>query len=378
MKKLKNNELSPLEKEQNVSVPFNSISQKPGNIETALTRYLLDGNSAFPILSDKEMNMGEVRYDTPHLKKHKANTFIVSILPVALQSAFKSLFAEKFPQYAEDGHGAVVFNGSTCLENIFYNKIETLASANQFPDILITTDINSLYHRTSRLLNDRNFETFHYPLHSAYTGTNISHPSNVFGFLAAEALVMVVDKSKYNNTRPPQEWYELLNPSLKSSIAFCGDKDFHCNTVFLHFVKEYGYGAINELSKNALVRAHPEEMLQLIDSGNKIDASVYVMPYSYAKRIQNLFDFEIIWPNDGAILIPVQLLVKKGAFEKYKDVIRFLTGEEVGKMFEEYGLVATNSKVKNQFPGEKLNWIGWDFIRNSELHAIKEKIREFL
>jgi len=378
MKKFKINEVSPLEEELNVSVPFNSMTQKPGNAETSTTRELLGGSSIFPIMSDKEMNMGVVRYDTPHLKKHKANTFIVSILPVALQPAFKSLFAEKFPHYAEDGHGSVVFNGSTYLENVFYNKIETLTSASQFPDILISTDVNSLYHRSSRLLNDRNFETFHYSLHSAYAGTNIKHPANVFGFLGAEAMVMVVDRSKYENTQLPREWYELLSPSLKSSIVFCGDRDFHCNTVFLHFVKEYGYEAVNLLSKNSLIRIHPEEMLHSIDSGNKINASIYVMPYSYAKNIQNKLDYEIIWPNDGAILLPIQLLIKKGTLEKHKEVIRFLMGEEVGKMFEEHGLVATNSKVKNQFPSRKLNWIGWDFLKKNELTTIKEKIREFL
>ena len=378
MKKFKINDVSPLEEELNVSVPFNSMTQKPGNVETSTTRELLGGGSVFPIMSDKEMNMGVVRYDTPHLKKHKANTFIVSILPVALQPAFKSLFAEKFPHYAEDGHGSVVFNGSTYLENVFYNKIETLTSASQFPDILISTDVNSLYHRSSRLLNDRNFETFHYSLHSAYAGTNIKHPANVFGFLGAEAMVMVVDRSKYENTQLPREWYELLSPSLKSSIVFCGDRDFHCNTVFLHFVKEYGYEAVNLLSKNSLIRIHPEEMLHSIDSGNKINASIYVMPYSYAKNIQNKLDYEIIWPNDGAILLPIQLLIKKGTLEKHKEVIRFLMGEEVGKMFEEHGLVATNSKVKNQFPSRKLNWIGWDFLKKNELTTIKEKIREFL
>ena len=378
MKKFKINYVSPLEEELNVSVPFNSMTQKPGNVETSTTCELLGGGSVFPIMSDKEMNMGVVRYDTPHLKKHKANTFIVSILPVALQPAFKSLFAEKFPHYAEDGHGSVVFNGSTYLENVFYNKIETLTSASQFPDILISTDVNSLYHRSSRLLNDRNFETFHYSLHSAYAGTNIKHPANVFGFMGAEAMVMVVDRSKYENTQLPREWYELLSPSLKSSIVFCGDRDFHCNTVFLHFVKEYGYEAVNLLSKNSLIRIHPEEMLHSIDSGNKINASIYVMPYSYAKNIQNKLDYEIIWPNDGAILLPIQLLIKKGTLEKHKEVIRFLMGEEVGKMFEEHGLVATNSKVKNQFPSRKLNWIGWDFLKKNELTTIKEKIREFL
>jgi len=230
-------------------VSFGSLTQKVGNVETTITKKLLDGSSEFPILSDKEMNLGMVRYDTPHLKKHKANTFIVSILPVELQQAFKSLFAEKFPQYAADGHGSVVFNGSTQLENIFYNKIETLASVSQFPDILITTDINSLYHRSSRFLNDRNFETFNHSLNSMYADTKINHPAKVFGYLGAEALVMVVDKVKYETTQPPAEWYELLNPALINSIVFCGDRDFHCNTVFAHFVKEYGYEAINQLAK---------------------------------------------------------------------------------------------------------------------------------
>jgi ABC-type Fe3+ transport system substrate-binding protein len=119
-------------------------------------------------------------------------------------------------------------------------------------------------------------------------------------------------------------------------------------------------------------------MLHSINAGNKIKASVYVMPYSYAKEIRNKLDYEIIWPNDGAILIPVQLLVKKGASEKYKDVIRFLMGEEVGKMFYEHGLIAANSKAANEFPGKKLNWIGWNFLKNGELHAIKERIRELL
>lgn len=378
MRKLKNKEVSLLEKEGIDSVSFDSISQKPGNVETSITRELITGSTAFPIISDKEMNMGIVRYDTPHLKKHKANTFIVSILPVNLQTSFKSLFAEKFPQYAEEGHGSIVFSGSTCLENVFYKQIETLTSIHQFPDILITNDINSLYHHTGRLMNSRNFESFHFPLHSIYADSKISHPFKIFGYLASEALVMVVDKSKYENSQIPREWYELLNPSLKNSIVFCGDRDFHCNTIFSHFVKNYGYEAINQLTKNTLIRIHPEDMLNSIHTDNKINASVYVMPYSYAKQIQNKIDYNIIWPDDGAILIPIQMLIKKGTLEKYKDVIRFLTGEDVGKMFESHGLIATNSKVSNQFPCNKLNWIGWDFLQNNDLKSMKEQIRKLL
>jgi len=127
-----------------------------------------------------------------------------------------------------------------------------------------------------------------------------------------------------------------------------------------------------------LLRIHPEEMLLSIHSGNKINASIYVMPYSYAKNIQNNLNYEIVWPNDGAILIPIQMLVKRGASEKYKDLIRFLIGKEVGEMLEQHGLVAANAKVKNEFPGTKLNWIGWNFIRNCDMHAMKEDIRRRL
>ena len=378
MKKVKKDEMPQVDENLMEIVSFGSLCQKPGNRETNITKNLLEGSAAFPVLSDKEMNVGVLRYDTPHLKKHKASTFIVSILPLELQAAFRTLFAEKFPQYADEGHGSVVFSGSTHQENIFYNKIETLASASQFPDILITTDLNSLYHRSSRLLNDRNFETFNYALNSMYADTKISHPARVFGYLGAEALVLVAHKAKYETTQPPREWYELLNPALRSSIVFSGDRDFHCNTVFAHFVKEYGYEALKQLGKNTLTRIHPEEMLLTINEGNKIDASIYVMPYSYAKKIENNLDYEIIWPNDGAILLPVQMLVKRGAFDKYKDVIRFLIGREVGELLEQHGLVAANAKVNNALPGTKLNWIGWNFIRNCDMHALKEDIRRHL
>lgn len=378
MKKLKKNEIFSLGEDMNVAVPFGAMSQKPGNIETSITKDLLEGNSLFPIMSDKEFNMGTVRYDTPHLKKHKAKTFIVSMLPVTLQPTFKALFEERFPEYAPDGHGSIIFKGSTYLENVFYKQIETLTSANQFPDILITTDINSIYHRTSRLLNDRNFDTFNYPVHPIFAGTKIEHPYKLFRFLAAEALVLVVDKSKYDTTQLPREWYELLNPLLEKSIVFCGDRDFHCNTIFSHFVKDFGYDAVKQLTKNTLIRIHPEEMLLSINGGNKINASVYVMPYSYAKNICNQIDFQIIWPEDGAILIPIQMLVKKGAAEKHKEVIRFLTGTDMGKLFEEHGLIATNAKVKNQLPSNKLNWIGWNFLKQIDLRTMKEEVRKLL
>jgi hypothetical protein len=319
--------------------------------------------------------------ETALKKKNKyACPFIISVWPLAFQSAFKKLFAKTFPQYTGNGDGSVIFTGSVNYNNILYQRIERLTSTDQLPDILITYDFNTIYHRGFKrcLFNNRNFETLDFPMHSIYSNTNFKHPSKLIGMLASDALVMVIDRSKFEKKQAPREWYELLNHSLTNGIVLCGDRDYFCNTFYYHFVKNYGFEALKALYNNTLARIHPEEMLQSIHDGNTLEASVYVMPYSYAKNIQIKFDYQIIYPEDGAMLIPIQMLVKKGTYEKNEDIIRFLTGEQLGAKLEQYGFIATNPDTCKQYPGTKLNWIGWDFIENGDLYKTKEKIREML
>ena len=82
----------------------------------------------------------------------------------------------------------------------------------------------------------------------------------------------------------------------------------------------------------------------------------------------------MIWPNDGALLIPIQLLVKKGAYRQHQEVIKFLTGEIAGKIFERQGLLATHPDTCREYPQHKLSWMGWNFLENSNLAIMKEDI----
>jgi hypothetical protein len=311
-------------------------------------------------------------------KPEYTKPFIISILPLAFQSAFKDLFSKTFPQHAGNSNGSVILTGSVNYDNIFYHYIEAITSTEQLPDILITSDFNSLYHRGFKrcLLNSKNFETLNIPMHSIYSHIDFAHPSQLFGMIASDALVMVVDKWKFGNRCLPREWYELLSPTLHKSVAFCGDRDFFCNTTYFHFVKNFGYAVLNQLVNNTLTRIHPEEMLHSIHLGNKIGASVYVMPYSYAMNIQDKLDYQVVWPEDGAILIPMQMLIKKGTSEKHQEVIDFITGKALGTELEKKGFIATNPETSKLHSGTKLNWIGWDFIDHCDLNKMKHKIRE--
>lgn len=357
--------------------PLERVSQKPANASSDSVEWLQGGD--FPVFSGKEFPAGMMGYDTPHLSKHdRIETFMVVVLPEILQDDFRRLFGQKFPHYAGEGKGTVFFQGHTRSENVFYNRLSQLDDIRLFPDILITSDVNNLYHHAPGLICEDHFESFRCAFNPAFSGSGIEHPQKLFRYLAADTMVIVADRNRYLDRPEPAEWYELLSPSLENQIVFCGDVDYHCNTVFVNFVKNFGYQAVKQLSRNIAYRIHPMEMLESIVAKNKLHASLYVMPYSYARYIRNKLDYRIIWPDDGAIVLPVQMLVKKGVVDKYRDIIRFFTGADAGRLFAGNGFIPVNINSGSPEETGKLNWLGWDFISEVDMEEIKREIGKIL
>lgn len=376
MNKQENNKkiLTETGKEYNID----RVSQKPVQTESELTRSLLnDPDSQLAILSNK--SIGKQVFDSPHLSKHSQTpNFMVAMLPKHIQSGFQNLFTAKYPEYNKSEKGAIIYNGHTYADNIFYNQLGKISKADQFPDILITSDINCLFLYRTGLYNDLNFETFSTQYNSCFAGSGLEHPRKIFRFLGAEALVMVVDRNKMTHTQLPREWYELLNPALEDSLVLCGDTDYFNYTIYLHYVRDFGLEAVRQLHKNTLERMHPEDMVRVLNNNNSLSGSIYVMPYSWAKQIDNKLDYQIVWPEDGAIVLPIQMLVRKSIADKYRNVTRFLGGQEVGNFLRENGLVSTNPRVTHAVQGRKLNWLGWEFIRNSNLTEIRNDIKRIV
>jgi ABC-type Fe3+ transport system substrate-binding protein len=307
--------------------------------------------------------------------------YFISIVPKIFQKNFQKLFLNTFPSYTESNNNEVVFfNGSIYADNILYDYIDTIDSTEQLPDILFTNDFNSVYHRCfmDSFLNYNNFENPYLPMNTSLAESKAKQHSQLLNILAYDALVMVIRRPNYNSMPIPREWYELLNPKLNNKIIVPGYQDFFCNTLYFHFVKDFGYQAIEHLAKNSCVMIHPEKMVEMINSGIMSEVSVFVMPYSYVRKIENKIDYKVIIPDDGAIAIPIQMMVKKGAYEKYPEIIDFLTGEELGAEFEKCGFFSTSIRHKNPNPIQKMNWIGWEFLEGSDIKEVKENIRKII
>lgn len=303
--------------------------------------------------------------------------FMIALLPCGLRNAFKAAFYEQFTQYDENAdEPEVVIEGNLNYEKVFYEKLDYLTSTDNLPDIFITADFNSIYHpHFMKLLNKDCFESVHMPVNSMYENIAYSHPDELMTMLPPNLLVIVADKRKFAPNNFPTSWSDLLRPELKQQLVLRGDNSFFCNALFFPYIKDYGYESVSQLGQNTRYGLHPSEMVKQINMDRTEGIAAYVMPYSFYLKIRKTEHFKLVWPNEGAIVSPVQMLIKKGLYEKWKAEIDFITGLKMSSAMIDTGFPATHPSIENKTP-HSLNWLGWEFIYNNDMQAVKNKAQK--
>jgi ABC-type Fe3+ transport system substrate-binding protein len=119
----------------------------------------------------------------------------------------------------------------------------------------------------------------------------------------------------------------------------------------------------------------------MIDSKKDDVPPMYIMPLFFAKKIQDKSRITINIPSEGAIVSPVQMLVKKSAVERVKEITDFLCGKEFGEISARAFFPTTNPEVNNNLESNlggsnSLYWLGWDFLMNTDIGKLKNEIEE--
>ena len=192
---------------------------------------------------------------------------LLALLPCGLRNLFKTVLFSHFPDYINElGESeAFIVDGNLNYEKTFYDDIDASSDLKNLPDILISSDINSFYHKSflNRFLNDEYFEVFNCPLNMSYAEAGYYHPENLFVMLPANILVIVADTKATDDSNLPTSWADLLKPMWQRKIALRGDKDFFCNAVFFPFVKTYGLESLKRLAHNTAIGLHPSQMVKI-------------------------------------------------------------------------------------------------------------------
>lgn len=317
------------------------------------------------------------RFETDGAEKSIQQLHFMAMLPCGLRNPFKDFMEAHLlgntNQYADLNYLA---EGNVNHEISYYPMLDHIASADELPDMIMASDVNNFFHRPfqEHFLQPGLFETFTPFTPNTYLEkAGFADPSGNFTMYTANMLVMAVDTERPGAEKLPRKWEDLLNPVFENGIIMRGEDDFFCNAVMLPFYKDHGFDAIRIMAQNIRIGKHPAEMVKLADSGTHDSASVYIMPYFFAKKIKNP-KVKLIWPEDGAIASPVFILVKKAAIEKHRSLLEFLLSKATGEMLVSRFFPSIHPEVKNTLP-EPVKWLGWDFLTRNDIGTLKDEIR---
>jgi len=323
----------------------------------------------------EQVSVGERFADS--YAQQRALSFL-GLLPCGMKMPFKRTFEEFVAGLSSDLGLRCLIEGNVNHELSYYPYIDTLESADELPDVIVSADINSFFHQrfVDRFVAPGIFEAL--PMDTGnpdYAGTGYPAPGYAYTVMSANVLVLVVNKQKAAGYATPARWSDLLDPAYAKSVTMRGQDDFFCSGVLLPFYGTHGMDGVRKMARSVRAGRHPAEMVKEIERNAPDAAPFYIMPLFFALRLKDPRQFEIVFPEEGAIISPVFMLVKKERKAEAAVLSDFVLGREMGQFCADAGFPSVRSDVSNRLPsGCRLSWMGWDFLRREDPLEMKRKI----
>lgn len=305
---------------------------------------------------------------------------LFALLPCPLKVPVEEAF-HRFLEGRPAGAPALTFciEGNANNQVDYYAFVEHFERIDELPDCIVTPGFNGFFHRgfVERFVKPGHFRAaaeFAGDRHLAALG--VLDPEGHYTMLAMNLLVLVVDHGRLGDRPEPRRWADLLDPAFAKSVAIRGNRDgSFCETLLLAIYKEFGMEGVRALGRSTLHGWHPSQMVKAAGSGRADSPAVSAMPLFFARSMPRRDGVSIVWPEDGALVSPVTILVKREKREELSDLIAFLTGPEVARICAGAFFPAVHPEAENGLPeGATFNWIGWEYVKEHDIEALLAEI----
>jgi len=266
--------------------------------------------------------------------------------------------------------------------DVLEEGMNAIDGEDDLPDIFLSAGFEAFFDKKNMarfkdrgVFVDRSWETHN----ELFAGHDMKDPDGHYAMLAVVPAVFLVDKTQLEEGESvPQTWKDILGPRFKGKIAMpVGDFDLF-NGILLTIWKHYGDEGVEAIGRNLLEGMHPSQTAgRFAPKGGK-GPMVSVIPYFFSKMAQFNPDAEIVWPQDGAVVSPIFMLLKNSSPEPAKRLADFFASKEVGEILAHRGLFPScHPEVENKVPDSApLMWLGWDFIKDNDLGELIPKVNE--
>ncbi len=308
----------------------------------------------------------------------KSEYDVLGLLPCPIKVPIEIGFDEMINDFKRECDFKYLIEGNANYEVMWMDESSHIPSKEELPKIIISSGVNSFYRRDFRTkaIEEKYFKEIQ-EIDEEVINSGLSDIKGKYYIMALNYLVMVVDLTKLEGRAIPKSWNELINSEFKKEVAIRGKKRKYCETTLFGIYKDYGQDGIDKLSKLVGYGGHPAEMVKNIGKGIKDSPTISVVPYFYAKLLKNNKNAEIVWPDEGAIVSPVTLLVQREVPMSLDKVVNLFTSYEVRSICKNAFLPHPKDYLEFlKENGYKLNWVGWDFIENNDTNKLLLELNE--
>jgi len=259
---------------------------------------------------------------------------VYTILPCPLKVRFKKEFENFIEAYNAANEKPIycptIMDGSP---KGIEGKMNDAETEDELPEMLITTGLNTIF---SKPFKQKYLES------GVYVGLTkqsfldkmpedykrISSQYNI-GFLAFGAWSLIYDMSLDANKNYPRNWTDLAKPEFKNMLAIHGYQGKASGTSLLLVLKErMGEKAISQFAENIKNIRHFAEVIKGIDSLDETRAEFNILPNAASSQIPTRKNAAMIEFNDGPLMAPWFMFVKRSKMQECQAVIDFFWSDE--------------------------------------------------
>lgn len=308
---------------------------------------------------------------SPSAAPEVAGLDLLGRLPVPLRRPFKAVLDRV----------ALCHGLSACLlmGSEWYAPFAELPGleADRMPGMVLSSWSTDLF---SGPLADRlSGEAFHHPpapQHPACVAAGLPDPAGAFSLLAVVPLVFLVDHRRLSGRPQPRCWSDLLNPIYAGDVV-CGGwrpngrvpyqdvNDF----LLLCLLLELGAEGLRAFAANLRFLVPNIRTARIAGSNSAEGAAIAVMPWLQADISPRRDRVSVVWPEDGALAMPIGSFVRADRAERVRPLVEALHGPELARLLAANHYPPTAAGSAEGFdalpPGARLRWPGWERMRGA-------------
>lgn len=259
-------------------------------------------------------------------------------------------------------------------------ELANVESADDLPDIFISAGFEAFFdQRALRRFKDKDVFVDLAPeqTNSTFADLGLRDPHGHFTMLAVVPAVFVVNHKLLGDIPAPRTWKDLLDPRLEGQVALpVGDFDLF-NGMLLTLQHRFGNEGVAALARNTIAALHPSQTVGRFAGRVQKQPAVSVVPYFFSNMTLNSKILELVWPEDGAIVSPIFMLVKKSSIERVRPLVDRLLSKEIGEVLAHQGLFPSlHPEVENKLPAadSPFAWLGWQAIEEMDIATAIEEV----